>query len=659
MKKKNKPQKSQPIFKQNQTDIAGLNINDYSKWFIVIALLLTLIAYIPAFSANFVNWDDPDYVINNLMIRSFSDFGKFFTTTVQGNYHPLTMISLAINYAISGNNAFSYHAFNVLFHLANVFLVYKLISRLSFNNVFIAFTVAILFGVHPMHVESVAWVSERKDVLYSMFFLLGLISYLKYLDQNSRKHFIYTLIWFALSILSKPAAIVFPGVLFALDYYRKRELSISLFLEKIPFLLLSLVLVFLTMKEQTAVGATPLTEVYDFKTRIFFPFYGYMMYIVKMIWPFNLSAFYPFLPLNTALPLSYLISPVVFIAMLFICFKTWKTQREITFGFGFYFINLILVSQIFLFGSAIIADRYTYMPYVGLFFLIGWAIDQKLKLKTLSAYMFIIVLSLIFTFLSFRQASTWKNTASLWDSAINNHPSSKAYKSRAQLFQQEGDVDKAIEYYHKLIAINVNDEGAYHNLGVIYFNQGKDSLSLINFNAALNLKPDYEAALNSRGALYARQGKNDLAYADFDKVGQLNPNFDQAHKNKAGVYFQQNKFDLAIEEYKQYLIINKNDADAYAYLGASFLNTGANEEAIKAFEQVVIINPRNFGAYINLATAHININQYPKAVNYLNTAYELDSTNENNLKALSKAYLSMGDTAKAYSLYETASRLKK
>ena len=205
------------------------------NWLVPFIFVVTFLAFIPALSAGFVNWDDPDYVNNNILIKDFSHLSALITTPLQGNYHPLTMLSLAINYSISGLDAWSYHLFNILFHLLNCFLVFRLALLLSNKNIVIAFTTAVLFGVHPMHVESVAWISERKDVLYSLFFLAGLVSYTKYVDTGSKKQYGVTILFLVLSLMSKPAAVIFPVALFCIDLLRKRKFSFRLFLEKISF----------------------------------------------------------------------------------------------------------------------------------------------------------------------------------------------------------------------------------------------------------------------------------------------------------------------------------------------------------------------------------------------------------------------------------------
>src|SRR6266404_6916919 len=242
------------------------------RWAVPAILLVTFLAFIPALNAGFVNLDDNDYVTNNALLKNISDLKLLLTTPVQGNYHPLTMLSLFFNYMISGENAWSYHLFNLLFHLINCFLVFRLVLLLSNRNIVIAFTTAVLFGIHPMHVESVAWVSERKDVLYALFFLAGLISYTKYIDTSSGKHYVLTIVFLILSLLSKPAAVIFPLALFCIDLLRNRRINSKLFIEKIPFFILALALGILTMLGQKEAGATGLAP-FTMGTKILFGFY--------------------------------------------------------------------------------------------------------------------------------------------------------------------------------------------------------------------------------------------------------------------------------------------------------------------------------------------------------------------------------------------------
>jgi hypothetical protein len=378
---------------------------------LLIILVLTCIVYIPVLSAGFVNWDDPDYVTDNPIIKDFSNLEMMFTRPVQGNYHPLTMLTLALNYSLSGFEPWSYHVFNLIFHLVNCFLVFRLAMVLSGNNLIIAFTTSLLFGIHPMHVESVAWVSERKDVLYSLFFLAGLISYTKYVDTDSRKNYVLTIIFLILSLLSKPAAVIFPVVLFCIDLLRKRSFDIRLLTEKIPFFLLSLIMAYITYTAQQEKGATAGADIFGLGTRILMGFYGIMMYFIKMVLPIDLSPFYPFAPVNKDLPATYYIAPLFSLALFVLIFYSLKRNRVVAFGILFYLANLLLVLQFIPIGSAIIADRYTYLPYIGFFYIAGWFVDRYLHGNFLRSLYLIIPVALILGILTFKQSGIWSSGA--------------------------------------------------------------------------------------------------------------------------------------------------------------------------------------------------------------------------------------------------------
>ena len=427
MSKKNKPGKHKQIL-----PVKNLNKKSTLQWIIPFILLVTFLAYIPVLKAGFVNWDDGDYVTENLLIRSFANIKLLFTTPVQGNYHPLTMISLAFNYAISGSQAWSYHLLNLLLHLVNCILVFRLALLLSNRNIIIAFTASILFGIHPMHLESVAWVSERKDVLYGLFFLAGLISYTKFADAGLKKHYWLTLVFFILSLLSKPAAIIFPLVLFCIDLLRKRKFNLRSVSEKVPFFILSVLLGVLTLSAQKTAGAAGV-EAFSMGTKILFGFYGLMMYFINMILPLNLSPFYPLPALNEKLSMAFYLAPLFFATLTVLFIYSLKKIRPLAFSILFYVVNLLLVLQVFTVGSAIIAERYTYIPYIGLFYAAGWMIDRYAKSNLSKSYIIILPVTLLFSIATFRQASIWQDGVSLWEHAIKTNPSSRAYTNRQQL----------------------------------------------------------------------------------------------------------------------------------------------------------------------------------------------------------------------------------
>ena len=579
-----------------------------------IILLVTFIAYIPSLKAGFVNWDDPDYVLNNHLIRNISNLEMIFTKPIQGNYHPLTVLSLAINYSISGLDAWSYHLFNLLFHLINCYLVFRLCMILSKNNLIIAFTTSLLFGIHPMHVESVAWVSERKDVLYGLFFLAGLISYTKYVDSGSKKQYGLAILCMALSLASKPAAVIFPVVLLCIDILRTRKFNFKLLLEKSPFFFLALAIGILTYMAQKEKGAIDATKIFDLSTRILMGFYGIMMYFFKLIMPLNLSPFYPFAPINEKLPALYYIAPLFSLILAGLVFYSLKRSRVIAFGILFYLANLLLVLQFMPVGSAIIADRYTYLPYIGIFYIAGWLIDRYAKGDFSRSLYFNIPIALILGILTFRQCKIWLNGASLWDHAIKVLPSARAYDNRGSLYKEEKKYDLAIEAYNQAIKINIADDEAYTNRAIVYFEMNKLDLALADYKKALLINPNYVAGMDNLGALFGLRHQYDSAMKYLNKALSLNRNYAPAYKNRALVNLELNRNEESLKDFNSYLEFNPDDPDIMNMVGICYRNLGKYKEALSVVTQAIKIKPDPH-FYLNRAYCYRSLQDIQSARN--------------------------------------------
>jgi len=579
---------------------------------LIFIIVITFISFLPVLNADFVNWDDQQYVYENPLITSFSNLSELLFTPVQGNMHPLTMLSLAINYSISGFDAWSYHLFNLLFHLANTLLVYFFARKLSNGNSIISITTAMLFGLHPMHVESVAWVSERKDVLYAFFFLLGLISYLKYVDTKSRGTYFLCMIWLILSLASKPAAVIFPVTLFTIDLLRKRKLTFSLVTEKIPFFFLAAIAGYLTLHYQVSIGATEGQQSFPFNERILFGFYGFMMYLIKCLIPFNLAAFYPFPAVNESLPLIFYLSPVVFIIVCVICLRSIKNSTALAFGFSFYFLNLLLVLQFFMVGSAIIADRYTYVPYIGLFYIIGWFIDKWQGGSLKKAMIYLIFIGLFLSVLTYQQASVWKNSATLWDHAIKVHPSFRAYNSRGLYFRQEGKIDIALQYYNEALKLNKADPEIYCNRGNVYSQKRDITAALNDYNRALSLRPDYISAFENRGALYGSMGKPDLAIQDLNRVIEKNKANKSTYANRGTAFMDAGKYDEAIHDFNKFLELSPNSVDIMNSIGVCYQYQKKYNESLQVFNKMIVLDPKPV-FYLNRSYSWRGLNNMDEA----------------------------------------------
>jgi protein O-mannosyl-transferase len=581
-----------------------------NNWMPVLAVILAFIAYTPVFKADFVTWDDPDYVTNNQVIRSFSNLKEIVTTPVQGNYHPLTMLSLAINWAISGKDATSYHVVNLLLHLLNVLLVFFLVMRLSGRKPWIAFLTALLFGLHPLHVESVAWVAERKDVLYTVFFLWALIAYLKFLEKPTVVKYGAVLVLFLLSLLSKPAAIIFPIVLFAIDFYKQRKFTLKTLGEKVPLLALSLIFGLLTLHGQSSAGAVAGASTFPSHFRIFFGFYGILMYLIKTIFPFNLCTFYPFPAINSALPVIYLISPLMTAALAGLFFYTRKKARLVAFGILFFLINLALVLQFLPVGSAIIADRYTYIPLIGIFLIAGYYFqlhaDRNNGKPAAWALGVLVVVTISLTLLCFRQAETWKSGEALWEQALKVAPSSRAYTNRGLIYKLDKNYDKALEMYSQAIRMNKAEKDALVNRGNIYFNRKQYAEAIADYNACLAIDPKQHLAIENRGAAYASTGKYELALADMNQALQLKPQSLNGYANRAVVLQILGKQEEAIADFKQHMVYSPDETGAiWNAIGTCYLRMQKNDEAIENFSKALTL--REDPMYLtNRAMAYAN-----------------------------------------------------
>ena len=551
------------------------------------------------------------------------------------------MFSLALNFAISGDNEWSYHLFNLIFHLVNCYLVYRLAFLLSKNNSLIALVTSLLFAIHPLHVESVAWISERKDVLYGLFFIAGHIAYTRYLDAASKKQYWLTLLFVVLSLMSKPAAVIFPVSLFCIDILRRRQFSFRLIIEKIPFFIPAIIMGLLTINAQKTVGATG-EEYFGLAKNILFGFYGIMMYFVKMIIPVKLSAFYPFPPLNEKLSAVYYVAPIFSLLLAAVTYFTWKKYRFIAFGIAFYIANLLLVLQIFSVGSAVIAERYTYIPYIGLFFIAGCLLDRFAKGNLAKAYAVMIPVTLIFSILSFLQTQTWKSGETLWDNVIKNQPCSRAYSARATLFRRDANklrdeadqaknakrdqeanlkyaeanknYQQAIDYYTEAVKLNVIDHESYNNRANIYMDQNKFANAIVDYKQALIVKPDYYVALDNMGALYARRGLFDSALYYFTKVIELKSDYKPTYSNRAITFMSLKRYDEAIKDWQRFLSYQPNDPDVTNTIGECYRMLGNNQEAIRYTTTAIQLDPQAV-YFLNRSYAYKNLNNIENARN--------------------------------------------
>lgn len=491
-------------------------------YYLIILCVLTIITYNTSLKNDFTNWDDDDYVTENKLIKSHpaDSLNAYFTKTVSHNYHPITIISLGLDYASAKLSPKRYHVVNLLFHLLNSILVfYLLLNLLKSIHPFVIFIGSAIFAIHPMHVESVAWISERKDVLYVFFYLAGLLLYLKYLDNKKLSFYVFVGALFILSCLSKAMAVTFPIVLFLVDYLQHRKITSKTILEKIPFLVIAVIIGLKAYNIQLEEGAVAGVTNFSFVDKLFISAYGFSNYIIKFIIPFDLAAYHPYpidFTVNGNLPSSYMAALVFGIACLGAIFY-FRKNKTILVGFLFFIVNIVLVIQFISVGSAVYAERYTYLSYIGLIMMLLVGLNYFYKKYEKPVLILSSIGILAFSYLSYNQIKTWENSEVLWTNVISKHPDDSyiPYKNRSIYYLKTNQYNLAKADVLKAITFIDVDFETLANAGNFYFQDNKIELAIDMYTKSIAQKPNYNAYYN-RGQCYLNLGKQDLANQDIN-----------------------------------------------------------------------------------------------------------------------------------------------
>jgi tetratricopeptide (TPR) repeat protein len=618
--------------KTNQLIFAGLLI-----------IILVLTTYRGASKNGFVDWDDNEYVENNNLVKSHGEtqYKDIFSTVISLNYHPLTMLSMRLNNnscktCPNGISAKPFIRGNITLHVLNSVLVLLLIFSLSGRNITVAFLVAAIFGVHPMHVESVAWVSERKDVLYSFFFLSGLLAYLKYLDKKKGKYLwlVFSFILFVLSCLSKATAVVFPVVLILLNFWvlnRGGDKSIKSTLCEmvspgklvllLPFFVVSLFFGIMTIRIQSGhnfLGMLKFVKDPNDVINIVGPVstlqhfqlgsYGFFTYIIKFFLPVNLSPFYPYPSLQEFNHGSFSKDLwMAFFALLLVAALTiWSLRKTklYFFSLGFYFITIVLVLQFMSVGTAVVAERYSYLPYIGLAFLPATLIaNTSARIRNVLLIIsgcFIIVLMI----LSRQQIKVWFDSETLWSQAIARHPNLELpRKARGKFYymlsseaknpnEKKKLEEKAMTDFTVAIKAGTKEADVYEGTGVILEGRGDLKNALVFLNKAISIDPKKGRTYYNRAMVLDGLGRKEDAIKDYSVALIYQTDLTiEILSNRAVLFMETEKFREAISDL-DYLISEDGNNFMY-YYNRAFAKLKLNdiEGAIADYRKVLQLNP--------------------------------------------------------------------
>ena len=630
--KKNKKTKNSKAKKQRKKE-SGLFQNQSSLIPLLIALAVTLIVFLPSIPNDFVNWDDDVNIIDNenLSELSFENVKRIFnpyTGNVIGNYNPLTILTFAIEKHFVGLDATLFHINNLILHLICVFLVFRIMLLLQLNPIS-AMIVALLFGIHPMRVESVAWVTERKDVLFGAFYLAAIYQYLLYhteKQQNSSR-LNWVLIFFVLSLFSKIQAVSLPLSLLAIDYYLKRPLDSNLIKEKVPHFFLSLLFGLVGVYFLNHFGSLE-DDVTNFSSidRLFIGAYSFTVYLIKLVIPYEMLPLYPY---PKSLSGAFYAAPAV-VALAFAgawwAFK--KEHRVLFFGFSFFFVNVVFMLQILGAGQGFIADRFTYIPYLGFFFIVGF-LYQKLMAERpqVKAFLPFIIGTYLLgcAYVSAQQCKIWKNGESLWTHVINNSSNiaSLAYGNRAYFRRSQGQSQAAIKDYQLAIQANPAKAAPYNSLGKTYFDLGQVQLALENYGKAIERDNSQVEFHVNQGAAYGAAGQIQKAIESLNKAEEADPNFDNLYLNRSLAYNNIREYNLALKDINKYLELKPKDASMWFEKAVTHRNMGAINEAIQAFNTAINLDSSVAAFYLERGRTYLGSNNRPQGVQDIRQAQSM------------------------------------
>ena len=535
--------------------------SDKQKLIIYIVLILAVLAvYWQVNKCSFVNMDDYSYVTDNHHIQSGvtpDGIRWAFTTKFFGLWHPLIWLSFMFDYQLHGLNPGGYHLTNLILHILSTLLLFRLFCRMT-GAIWKSAFVASLFALHPLHVESVAWIAERKDVLSAFFWMLTLCLYVYYTEKPVIRRYLLVVFSFVCALMSKPMVVTLPLIMILLDYWplnrfesRKDNRILWQLKEKLPFFILSVILVIITLYHPNKTESSSI--ILPFGSRLANAPVAFITYLVKTFWPHNLAVFYPFpdqLPFWSVIGSTLLIM-VVSAAVIV---KAKRFPYLFT-GWFWYIITLLPVLGIMQISFYALADRYTYLPLIGIGIGLAWGIPSLIKNENICTKILfpaVIAVIAVTAILAWKQCSCWRDSFTLHSHALqvtkNNF---LAYNGLGNALSEAGNVEDAVYYYNEALRLKPNFADPYNNRGNVYLVLGRYQPAVENYTEAIRLKSGNATIYNNRGNAYLGLGLFQQALKDFNEAMRLKPDNADAYNNRGIAYLVQGNRELGCPDAKK------------------------------------------------------------------------------------------------------------
>jgi tetratricopeptide (TPR) repeat protein len=632
-----------------------------------ILVAAVVFAYHPAWNAGFI-WDDDDYVINNKLLTAPDGLQRiWFSLDSPSQYFPLTYTTFRIERALWGLNASGYHWVNILLHALNALLVWRLLERLKIPGAWLA---AALFALHPVQVESVAWVTECKNVLSLLFFLLALRTWVEFTEEISphrKLQYGLSLIFFALALFAKTTACTLPAALLLVLWLKKKPITAQRLAQIVPYLAIGLGMGFVTIWwERFHQGTQGKSFALDGLQRILVASRAIWFYVGKLIWPANLTFSYPHWTIDASSPLAYLGLAACAVVAVLIWLIRRRVGRGVEVAVLFFATTLAPVLgfvMLYTFLWSYVADHYQYVACIGLLTLAAAGITLALRRLNFPILHYAVCGTLLFTLsgLTWRQCRMYRDVETLWRVTIERNPSSwLAAYNLGTILGEKHQVDEGIQYLQKTVEIRPEFAGGHYNLGSLYLYKKELAPAIGELQKAIEFEPRHALAYYKLGDALMQKGQMEQAIPEFEKAIEIWPACVDAHRSLAQARFQQGRLDDAITHFQQAATLQPNVAADYIFLGNAFLQKQNLDAALASFRKAVELKP-DFLTYNNLGNALLQKGQTREAVTNFQKSLELQPhylLAENNLAFIlaTSSDASLRNGTKAVELAEDADR---
>jgi tetratricopeptide (TPR) repeat protein len=624
-------------------------------------LLVTALLYYPNTAAEFTNWDDPLHITENPQIKSLSwhAVGQLFVPNTEYMYHPLTMLSYLLEWNLGNGSPAPYHLTSIILHLINIVLVYYLIAGLS-GSTNTALIVTLIFAIHPVNAETVSWISARKDILYSVFFLSGLLFYLRYAAGGRRKGWLYAavILSFIFGLLSKPTMVAFPLALVLMDWWKGRGYRREVMMEKIPFVVISLGYGIFTMLLSAAdTEAFSSIGMFPWHQRLMLICYASVFYLGKILFPVHLSAVYSFPMLSPdGLPVWYIAAPIILVILFAGIIIAGKRFRPLLFGAAWYCIPLLLVIQIIPYNNAsLVADRYAYIASIGIIVAVVSAVKymieryaQRDHFISAAAGSFLVIAVLLLSAGTAQRVAIWKDSYRLFTDVIEKDPNIwLAYGNRAIARILNGDFPNAITDVNTAIALNPQKRSLYSVRGSAYNSMEEYAKAVSDFDSVtFSRKVKHQDYFNKATALY-HLGRIDSALHYLRRARMKDSTFARAYLNLGYITLKElNDPSAALRYFDTTAQYDATNWETFYFRATAQNALGAYDKAVADMSEAMVRNPQ-LATDTLIAQINDSIDRTTESIGILKQQIDRSGPSPDALKKLAGLYRAVGDTVRA------------